>query len=177
MSTGSLGQGVSTAAGISLGLKLKKLPNRVYAVVGDGECNEGQVWEMALFSHQHTLDNFIVFVDVNKQQIDGFTNEILDLGDLAQKFTQFGWFAQTVDGHNVQEIYNAIECAKIEKGRPSVIVLTTVKGKGVSFWAGNRLNHNITITSQQLELALAELTTTLEQLNQVEIQNELLISK
>ncbi len=109
MSTGSLGQGASSAAGIALGLKLKKLPNRVYVIVGDGECNEGQIWEMALFANHYKLDNLILFVDANKQQIDGFTKDVLDLGDLAKKYSEFGWFTQSIDGHNVREIYSAIE--------------------------------------------------------------------
>lgn len=168
MSTGSLGQGASSAAGIALGLKLKKLPNRVYVIVGDGECNEGQVWEMALFAHHYKLDNLILFVDANKQQIDGFTKDVLDLGDLAKKYTEFGWFAQSIDGHNVQEIYSAIESAKLIKGRPSAIILNTIKGQGASIWAGIKNNHNVTITSQQLELVLAELKKAEEDLSLVD---------
>ena len=171
MSTGSLGQGASSSAGIALGLKMKRMPNRVYAIVGDGECNEGQVWEMVLFANQHKLDNLILFVDYNKQQIDGFTNEICDLGDLAKKFAQFGWFAQSIDGHNVQDIFVAIERALEVKGQPSVIVLNTTKGKGVSFWAGNRLNHNIKISPEQLELALVELDEALDCVGQVEAEH------
>ena len=164
MSTGSLGQGASSSAGIALGLKLKGLPNRVYAIVGDGECNEGEVWEMALFAHQYNLDNLILFVDYNKQQIDGYTDEILALGDIAAKFEQFGWFSQSINGHDVQDIYQAIQCAQEVQGKPSVIVLNTVKGKGVSFWAGNRNNHNISVSPEQYELALAELFNALHEI-------------
>lgn len=161
MSTGSLGQGASSSAGIALGLKLKKMPNRVYAIVGDGECNEGQVWEMALFAAQYDLDNLILFVDYNKQQIDGFTKDILDLGEIDKKFEQFGWYSQSIDGHDVQEIFMAIERAKQVRGQPSVIVLNTIKGKGVSFWAGHPNNHNIPVSPTQLELALVELEESL----------------
>jgi len=164
MSTGSLGQGASSSAGIALGLKLKKMPNRVYAIVGDGECNEGQVWEMALFAAQYHLDNLILFVDYNKQQIDGFTKDILDLGEIDKKFEQFGWYPQSIDGHDVQEIFMAIERAKEVRGQPSVIVLNTIKGKGVSFWAGNPNNHNIPVSPTQLELALVELEESLEEI-------------
>ena len=157
MTTGSLGQGASSAAGIALGLKRRGMSNRVYLVLGDGECNEGQVWEMALFAHQFKLDNLIAFVDYNKQQIDGFTREICDLGDLAAKFAAFGWHAQTVDGHDVAAILQAIEVAQIQTDSPSVIVLNTVKGKGVSWWEGDRNNHNIAITTEQLGRALQEL--------------------
>lgn len=157
MSTGSLGQGASSAAGIALGLKLKGKPNRVYAILGDGECNEGQVWEMALFANQFKLDNLIVFVDYNKQQIDGFTDEICDLGDLAAKYRQFGWFAQSIDGHNHHQIHQAIKEAQGQTGQPSVIVLNTIKGYGVSFWARNPNNHNVSVSPQQVELAMVEL--------------------
>jgi len=157
MTTGSLGQGASSAAGIALGLKRRGISNRVFLVLGDGECNEGQVWEMALFARQFKLDNLTAFVDYNKQQIDGFTSEICDLGDLAAKFAAFGWHAQAVDGHDVAAIGQAIEDARIEEGRPSVIVLNTVKGKGVSWWERDRNNHNMPITAEQLGRALQEL--------------------
>ena len=161
MTTGSLGQGASSAAGIALGLKRRGMPNRVFLVLGDGECNEGQVWEMALFARQFRLDNLTAFVDYNKQQIDGFTYEICDLGDIAAKFAAFGWHAQTVDGHDIAAMIQAIEAAQIMEGRPAVIVLNTVKGKGVSWWEGNPNNHNIPITAEELGRALQELETQL----------------
>lgn len=170
MSTGSLGQGASSAAGIALGLKLKGMPNRLYAIIGDGECNEGQVWEMALFAHHQVLDNMILFVDYNKQQIDGFTHEVLDMGDIAAKFEQFGWYAQSIDGHDIRQIQESIQKALTKTGRPSVIVLNTVKGKGVSFWAGNRNNHNVTVSPQQLELALDELNIVLNQIHEEQME-------
>lgn len=170
MSTGSLGQGASSAAGIAMGIKLKNLPNRVYVIVGDGECNEGQVWEMALFAHHYKLDNLILFVDANKQQIDGFTKDVLDLGELDKKFSEFGWFTQSVDGHNVQEIYAAIESAKLIKGKPSAIILNTTKGQGVSIWAGIKNNHNVTISPQQLDLALEELMKAEQDLDRVDAE-------
>jgi len=161
MSTGSLGQGASSAAGIALGFKLGGKTNRVYLVLGDGECQEGQVWEMAMFaSHQH-LSNLIAFVDDNKQEVDGFTRLINDIGDLSAKFNTFGWYAQKVDGHDVQAIHQAVEKAQAQSDRPSVIVLDTVKGRGVSFWEGNPVNHNIPINKEQLASALGELNTQL----------------
>jgi transketolase len=160
MTTGSLGQGASSAAGIALGLKRRAMSNHVYLILGDGECNEGQVWEMALFAHQFKLDNLTAFVDYNKQQIDGFTYEVCDLGDLAAKFAAFGWHAQAVDGHDVGAMIQAIEVARTQAGRPSMVVLNTIKGKGVSWWEGDRNNHNIPITAEQLERALQELGAT-----------------
>ena len=161
MSTGSLGQGGSCAAGIALGHKINQSNNRVYAVLGDGECDEGQVWEMALFANHHKLDNLMIFIDYNHQQIDGFTDQICDLGNLAEKFEAFGWYAQSVNGHNVEDIYDAVQKALIHKGNPSVIILNTIKGKGVSFWAANPFNHNISVTPELLEKALEELETQL----------------
>jgi len=161
MSTGSLGQGASSAAGIALGFKLGGKPNRVYLVLGDGECQEGQVWEMVMFANHQHLSNLIAFVDDNKQEVDGFTRQINDLGDLPAKFSAFGWFVQKVDGHDVQAIHQAVENAQAQSDRPAVIVLDTVKGRGVSFWEGNPVNHNIPINKEQLASALGELDTQL----------------
>ncbi len=161
MSTGSLGQGASSAAGIALGFKLLGRPNRVFLVLGDGECQEGQVWEMAMFAKQQRLTNLIAFVDDNKQQADDLTRQICDLADLPGRFSAFGWFVQQVDGHDVVAIYQAIEIAKTQKEKPSMIVMDTVKGRGVSFWEGNLVNHNIPVTSDQLARGLSELETQL----------------
>ena len=161
MSTGSLGQGASSAAGIALGFKLGGKTNRVYLVLGDGECQEGQVWEMVMFANHQHLSNLIAFVDDNKQEVDGFTRLINDLGDLPGKFSAFGWFVQKVDGHDVQAIHQAVENAQAQSDRPSMIVLDTVKGRGVSFWEGNPVNHNIPINKEQLASALGELDTQL----------------
>lgn len=165
MSTGSLGQGASSAAGIALGMKLLGKPNRVYLVLGDGECHEGQVWEMALFANHQKLTNLITFIDDNKQQVDGFTRFICDLGDLPSKFTAFGWHAQRVDGHDVQAIYQAVIEAQNQSEKPAVIVLDTHKGRGVSFWEGNPVNHNIPVSREQLASALNELDSQLAALS------------
>ena len=157
MTTGSLGQGSSLAAGVALGNRLNSKDNYTYLILGDGELQEGQVWEAVLFAAQRKLDHLIAFVDNNKQQLDGFTNDICGLGDIAGKFKAFGWDAQNVDGADVKAIYEAVETAKTGKGKPSVIVLDTVKGKGCSFVEGKADNHHVTISREQMEQALLEL--------------------
>ena len=107
-----------------------------YLILGDGELDEGQVWEGALFANQFKLYNLIAFVDYNRQQLDGYTKDIMDLGDIRQKFEDFGWYAQNADGHDTIEIYNAIKKAKKQKEKPSMIVLNTCKGKGCTFAEG-----------------------------------------
>jgi len=165
MSTGSLGQGMSTALGVALGHKLQNMPNTTYLILGDGECDEGQVWEGALFAAAKKLDNVIAFVDYNKKQLDGYTKDICDLGDIAQKFADFGWYAQDIDGHDVDAISAAIDKAKAEQGRPSVIVLNTVKGKGCTFAEDVLMNHHISFNQEQLDEAMAALQRQLDELN------------
>ncbi len=157
MSTGSLGQGASLAAGMALGLKMRKNDAYTYLILGDGECDEGQVWEMALFAAQQKLDHLIAFVDLNRQPLDGYTDEILALGDLRRKFEDFGWHAVEVDGHDVSAIHDAIEDAKSRAGVPSMIVLDTVKGKGWSVTEGRTGIHHIPITPEQAAAAKKEL--------------------
>jgi transketolase len=164
MTTGSLGQGASSAMGIALGHRMDGRKNYTYLILGDGECNEGQVWEAALFAGHWKLNNLIAFVDYNKQQLDGYTKDVLDLGDLARKFEEFGWYSQDIDGHEVVEIYEAIEKAKAQKKKPSMIVLNTIKGKGWSFTEGNLNNHNMPITKEQMEEGLAQLENALKAL-------------
>lgn len=161
MTTGSLGQGASSAMGIALGNRMAKKDNYTYLILGDGECNEGQVWEAALFAAHWKLNNLIAFVDYNKQQLDGYTKDICDLGNLADKFREFGWYAQDIDGHDVEQIYEAIQKAKEQKEKPSVIVLNTIKGKGWSFAEGSLNNHNMPISKEQMAEALADLEKTL----------------
>ncbi len=155
MTTGSLGQGFSTGLGVALGHRLDGKDNSVYIVLGDGECQEGQVWEAVLFGGNAKLDNLIVFVDHNKQQLDGYIDDINPLGDLKAKWAEFGWHAQEVDGHDIAEIYTAIQKAKATKGKSSVIVLHTVKGKGCNFAEGVELNHHMRFTQEQMAEALA----------------------
>ena len=162
MTTGSLGQGASTALGVALGNKLDKRENTTFLILGDGECDEGQVWEMALMAAHHKLDNFIVFIDYNKQQLDGYTKDINDLGSIKDKFESFGWYAQDIDGHDIVQIYEAIENAKKTTGKPSVIVLNTIKGKGCSFAEGILKNHHMTVSKEQTEEALKVLQEELD---------------
>lgn len=154
MSTGSLGQGTSTAMGIAKGLKMKGMDNKVYLILGDGECNEGQVWEGILFANTQKLDNLICFVDYNRQQLDGYTKDICDLGDLAQKFTDFGWYTQDIDGHDYDAIANAIDNAKAHTGSPNAIILNTKKGKGCSFSDGVFSNHHMSVPVEKIDEAL-----------------------
>ena len=164
MSTGSLGQGASSAAGIALGLKMLSRINTLYLILGDGECDEGEVWEMALFANHYKLTNMIAFIDDNKQQVDGFTTDIMKVDNLAGKFEAFGWFTQTVNGHAVGEIFQAIEKAKAQHDRPSLIVLETIKGKGVSIWERKITNHNTPVSQEQVAIALGELQKQLQSL-------------
>ncbi len=157
MTTGSLGQGASTAAGVALAHQMDGKSNRIYVVFGDGELNEGQVWEMALFAAHRKLSNLTAFVDYNKLQLDGPTDEICRLGDVAAKFREFGWHAQSVDGHDVEAINGAVEDAKAQTDKPSVIVLNTIKGAGWSGSANKASCHNMTISREQLAQALSEM--------------------
>ena len=136
LTTGSLGQGTSTAAGAALGNKIDGRTNHVFCVVGDGEADEGQVWEAMHFAYAHKLDNLIYFIDNNGYQLDGATAAILDHGDIAAKPAAFGLYTQVIDGHDIAAIYNAIQNAYAKKGVPSCIVLNTSKGKGATFAEG-----------------------------------------
>jgi transketolase len=157
MTTGSLGQGSSAAAGIALGNRLKGRNNKTFLILGDGELQEGQVWEAALFAAQQKLDNLIAFVDYNKQQLDGYVRDINNLGDVRAKFESFGWHAREVDGHSIEQIWEAVEAAGEVKDQPSVIVLHTVKGKGCSFAEGIVDNHHMIVNEQQIKESLAAL--------------------
>lgn len=152
MTTGSLGQGVSCAVGAAWAMQYRDMPNTVYTILGDGECDEGQVWEAALFAATKKLGNLIAFVDQNQKQLDGFTREICDVGDLRQKFEDFGWHAQEVDGHDIAAILAAIEQAKQTPGQPSMIVLHTVKGKDCCF-ADQYYNHFIRFSEEDYQNA------------------------
>ena len=156
MTCGSLGQGASAAAGIALALRLDHKDNRVFAVFGDGEIDEGQVWEMALFSAQRKLSNLIAFVDYNKLQLDGTTDEVCALGDITAKFREFGWYAQDA------AINTAIENARAQSDKPSMIVLHTIKGNGWSKSAGQVGSHSRGLTAEELEEALSEMQSTID---------------
>lgn len=153
MTTGSLGQGMSTAIGITLGNSLDRRGSYTYLILGDGECDEGQVWEGALFAHHHKLDHLITFIDANKKQLDGYIKDINDLGDIGQKFASFGWHAQDVDGSDVAKIFAAIEKAKEVKGQPSVIILDTIKGQGIKFVEETMANHHMIFSEAEHKAA------------------------
>lgn len=133
MSTGSLGQGLSTANGMAIAAKLDGRPSRVYVLLGDGELEEGQVWEAAMTSVHRKLDNLMAFVDYNGLQIDGPVSDVKSLGNLPDKWRAFGWHVLAIDGHDVEAILAACEEAKATKGKPTVVVARTVKGRGVPF--------------------------------------------
>jgi transketolase len=161
--TGSLGQGVSQAVGIALSHKISKKDNYTYLVIGDGEMQEGQVWEGIMLAAQQKLDNLITFVDNNKQQLDGFTVDINELGDIPARFKSFGWNAYSVDGHNIEDIYLAVLKAKESTNKlPTAIVLDTVKGKGVTFAEGIADNHHIVLKPELVEIELKRLLAELE---------------
>lgn len=164
MTTGSLGQGASSAAGIAMAHKIDGKDNKVYLVLGDGEIEEGQVWEMAMFAAAKKLNNLIAFVDYNKLQIDGFTNDIAALGDVAAKFESFGWYAQDIDGHDVAAIYDAVEAAKTQTDKPSVIVLNTVKGHGWKEMENKAGSHSTNISAEQCEAIVASLQKEMEEI-------------
>lgn len=145
MSTGSLGQGFSTAVGMAVAGKMDHNPCWIYTIVGDGECQEGQVWEAAMFAGTRRLDNLIAFVDYNKMQIDGYTEEVNGLEPLNHKWEAFNWQVQTVNGHKAEDILFAIDKAKKVRGRPSVIILDTIKGKGGYFCENLLTGHNMNI--------------------------------
>lgn len=157
MSTGALGQGMSTAIGIAHGYKMQGKDNYTYLLLGDGECQEGQVWEGALYAPQQKLSHLIAFVDYNKQQLDGYTKDISDLGNIGRKFMDFGWYTLEVDGHDTDAIAAAIDLAKAQDSQPSMIVLHTQKGHGADFAEGILYNHHMTFTKEQCDAAIAKL--------------------
>lgn len=154
LTTGSLGQGVSTAVGAALGNRLDGRSNRVFCIVGDGEADEGQVWEAFHLAYAKKLDNIIFFIDKNGYQLDGSTEAILDHGDLAAKVAGFGLYTQEIDGHDVAAIYQAIQNAFAKKGVPSCIVLNTVKAKGATF-AEPKHEHSSQPSEEKWQEALA----------------------
>lgn len=165
MSTGSLGQGLSAAVGMATYAKLFNKAYYTYAICGDGELQEGQIWEAAAFAANKKLNQLILFVDNNRMQLDGPTCEISDLGDIGNKFEAFGWnVIRSIDGHDVGAISSAIDAAKASQDRPTVIVANTVKGKGVSFMEDNYLYHGKHPDSEHYEIAFAELRETLKSL-------------
>ncbi len=158
MTTGSLGQGFSCAVGAAIGSRIKRDGARIYTIIGDGESQEGQIWEAAMFAAHRKLDNLTAFTDCNKMQIDGTVEEVCSLGDLDAKWRAFGWYVQRVDGHDCTAISQAIDNAAAHKGQPSMILLDTVKGKGVSFAveAGPGC-HSMSVSDEQYMAGMKEL--------------------
>ena len=155
-STGSLGQGLSLGCGIAMGLKLDKNPASVVVYLGDGELQEGSCWEAFMQAAHRNLDNLIAIVDRNKLQIDGCTENVMSLGDVASKIKSFGWEVAEIDGHNYEEIYKAVEMAKISN-KPFAIIANTIKGKGVSFMENQAGWHGKAPNDEQLAQALGDL--------------------
>lgn len=164
MSTGSLGQGLSAANGMALAAKIDKKDYRVYSVIGDGESQEGMIWEAAMFASHYKLDNLTVFLDNNGLQIDGKNSDVMNVEPLDEKFKAFGWNVIKINGHCLEEIFNALEESKKMKDKPTIIIADTIKGKGVCFmenkaeWHGNAPNDEQTKEAieglQELEKAV-----------------------
>jgi transketolase len=157
MSAGSLGQGLSFSIGVALAGRLNKQSYKVFVLLGDGECDEGQVWEAAMAAAHFKLDNLIAIIDNNGIQLDGWNREIMNLEPFAAKWQGFGWSVIEVDGHNLKQIIDALEQAKLVKGQPAVIIAHTVKGKGISFMENNPDFHGKAPTPAEMEKALKEL--------------------
>ncbi|NWF75758.1 MAG: transketolase [Nitrospirae bacterium] len=157
ISTGSLGQGLSISNGIALGLKLDGLTSRVYCLLGDGEIQEGQVWEAAMTSSHYKLDNLCAIIDNNGLQIDGHCCDVMHIEPIVNKWRAFGWHVIDIDGHDMKAIIEALNQADNVKKKPTMIVARTVKGKGVSIFEGKVQYHGIAPTQEELEIAIKEL--------------------
>jgi transketolase len=157
MSAGSLGQGLSVGIGMALAARLDRKDYRTYVLLGDGECQEGQVWEAAMFAPNYKLDNLTAIVDYNGLQLDGFTRQIMDLEPFVEKWRSFKWEVLQVDGHDIKQVVDALQKAAQVKDKPVVIVAKTIKGKGVSFMENNVDWHGKAPDKAQTEIALREL--------------------
>lgn len=157
MSTGSLGQGLSVANGMALSSKIYNNGFRVYTILGDGELQEGQIWEAAMTAAHYKLDNLVAIVDYNNLQIDGKVSDVMDVYPVGDKFKAFNWNVIEIDGHNYEEIMKAFEEARNVKGKPTVIVAKTVKGKGVSFMENNPGFHGAAPNDDEYKKAMEEL--------------------
>ena len=164
MSTGSLGQGISTACGMALAAKVQGKTNRVYTLLGDGEIQEGQVWEACMLASHYNLDNLCVIVDNNGLQIDGEVTKVMNPHPIDAKLAAFGFDVQCIDGHDFEQIEAALEHAKTVKGKPSAIVMSTVKGKDISFMENNAGWHGVAPNDAQYEQAMAELNAKMTEL-------------
>jgi transketolase len=156
-STGSLGGGLSLAVGMGIAARLDARPSRTYVMLGDGEIQEGQVWEAAMAAAFHKMDNIVAIVDYNGIQLDGFVKDIMEIAPLAEKWRAFGWHVVEIDGHDICAVRHALEEAAATKGLPTCIVAHTIKGKGVSFMENNPKFHGTAPNPAELALALQEL--------------------
>ena len=159
--TGSLGQGLSIGVGMSLAFRLDKKANRVYVIMGDGEQSEGQLWEAAMAASNFKLDNLTAFIDWNKIQATGRTADVFNIPDLDKKWSAFGWEVITVDGHDIEKLIGAIDHAKATKGKPTLIILDTIKGKGISFAEDVPTYHNGIFDATKFDAAKKELESLL----------------
>lgn len=157
MTAGSLGQGLSYSIGIALSARIKKQSYRVYCLIGDGELNEGQIWEAAMFAAHHKIDNLVAIIDRNYIQQTGATEEIIKLNSVSEKFKSFGWHTFEIDGHNIKEVIETLEKAKEIREKPVAIVARTVKGKGVSFMENNVNFHGKAPNEKEFQQAMKEL--------------------
>ena len=156
-STGSLGVGLSLGLGMAEAARLDKSPTRVYVVLGDGEIQEGQIWEAAMYGGFHKVDNIVAIVDYNKIQLDGFVKDIMDVAPLVEKWQSFGWNVIELDGHDIAALQKAFAGAEAAKGKPTVLIANTIKGKGVSFMENNPKFHGVAPTKDEVEKALQEI--------------------
>lgn len=157
MTTGSLGQGLSAAVGMALANRLDSIDRNVYCIIGDGESDEGQNWEAGMAAAQFKVNKLIAFTDYNNMQLDGYINEILGLDDLCAKWKSFGWNVLRVDGHDMVALSDAIYQAKAEETRPTMIIMDTIKGKGIPFAEGKLSNHNMPVDYEEAKKVIAEM--------------------
>ncbi len=157
-STGSLGIGLSLGLGMALGARLNKSPSRTYVVLGDGEIQEGQIWEAAMFAPFHKVDNLVAIVDYNRIQLDGFLKDIMEVEPLADKWRAFGWHVIELNGHDIPALQGAFAEPERIRGKPTVVIAHTIKGKGVSFMENNPKYHGVAPTTEEMALASKEFT-------------------
>ncbi len=167
MSTGSLGQGISAAVGMAMMGKLDKKDYRVFSILGDGELQEGQVWEATMAAAHYKLDNLTAFIDHNGLQIDGDIKKVMNPEDVSEKFIAFGWNVINIDGHDVEAIFNAIQEAKTVSGKPTMVVCATHKGQGVSFMEDDPSWHGTAPKQDQRDAAVCEIDTVLTAMEEV----------
>lgn len=157
MTTGSLGQGLSAGVGMALGAKLLNLSFKTYVLLGDGELNEGQIWEAGMSAHKFNLNNLIAIIDYNNLQLDGYCHDVMPIEPLKDKWISFGWMVKEIDGHNISEILSVLEKLKEDQRKPTVVIAHTIKGKGVSFMENKAEWHGKAPNEEEFQLAMQEL--------------------